>query len=386
MNIHSWILHQATLFSAILTAFLIDVRGRTPRISSFDLVNGFWFTSLILSVMSAFIATVAKGWIMNIIDTDGEIWAAAGARQRRFNDIRRLKIKDLLKMIPLIIHGSLSFFCLGLIFYLHDDLVAIRASILVLVILMAIFYVTFTLLPLFHKDSPLNTPLFILFRALKECTRKDKQDAEPPSDDHLKAEGLIWLLTTSADSTVIFDTVQAIAGLQINEEVQKVLLREHAVARTLSRGFFEYNKSKDRAKLPPYIHAIRRLVQPKVPQRSISIFEPFHALLDTFPIYERGTYDFAIFIAARMFLIGKDRTGTRPPSELLDTAIPLLRLCSAEPIKRRLSNVLEGTDWKLPDIPQFGISSIERGLSGALPLRKQYAQSLASLLKHSNCL
>ena len=384
MNIHSWILHQATLFSAILTAFLIDVRGRTPPISSFNLVNGFWFTSLILSVMSAFIATVAKGWIMNIIDTDGEIWAAAGARQRRFNDIRRLKIKDLLKMIPLIIHGSLSFFCLGLIFYLHDDLVAIRASILVLVILMAIFYVIFTLLPLFHKDSPLNTPLFILFRALKECTRKDKQAGQPPSDDHLKADALIWLLTTSADSTVIFDTVQAIAGLKIDKEVQKVLLREQAVARTLSRGYIAYIKSKDHAKLLPYIHAIRRLVQPEVPPTSI-IFEPFHAPLDTFPIYERGTYDFAIFIAARMFLIGKDRE-TRPPSELLDTAIPLLRLCSAEPIKRRLSNVHEGTGWKLPDIPQFGISSIERGLSGALPLRKQYAQSLASLLKHSNYL
>jgi hypothetical protein len=392
---------QATLFSGILTAFLIDVRSRADDSVAVSIVNSFWFTSLILSIISAFTASVAKGWVMNIIDTSrGEIWAAAGARQRRFDEIYRLKIKDVLGIIPLIIHGSLFFFFIGLIIYLRNDVAGLRASILFLIALMAIFYGTFTFYPLFHEDFPLDTPLVVLYRIARAWYRTlvsppEQPSLSPPeqtsvSKAHLMAEGLTWLLTTSGDSKVVFETVRAISGLPIHSDVQKVLLRQHAVARTLFHGLSTCVENKDLAAFMPYVHAIRRLVQPGVPPESPgtppNIIEHFLAPLENFPVFEPGLYEFTLLIKARiLFISGKYDS---PPykndfDELRDTAIPILCQCSNEGTVKRLKHALE-KNMRLSTTPKFRVSLVEDGLCGAFTLRRQYAQSLVSLLKHSN--
>ncbi|KAJ7089488.1 hypothetical protein C8R43DRAFT_908574, partial [Mycena crocata] len=135
----------AGLFSAILSAFLIEVRkglqedlqsitnsllialiqdqrnGQIPSTafrpsSSSRWVNGLWFSSLMFSLMSALGASLAKGWITQFSSTGfGTRWREASIHCERLRGTKRWHLKLIVQCLPMLIHVAFFLFTAGLI-------------------------------------------------------------------------------------------------------------------------------------------------------------------------------------------------------------------------------------------------------------------------------
>jgi hypothetical protein len=69
-------------FPQFRLAFLVKIRKgpQDTQVALTNWINGLWLSSLIFSEMSAFLASLAEGWVVQNIgsSTNGEIWSAAG--------------------------------------------------------------------------------------------------------------------------------------------------------------------------------------------------------------------------------------------------------------------------------------------------------------------
>ncbi|KAJ7291599.1 hypothetical protein C8J57DRAFT_1113476, partial [Mycena rebaudengoi] len=148
----------AGLFSAILAAFLIEIRKglsedlqnitntllftlienqngiKTQQIpspshfvptSSSRWVNGLWFSSLMFSLMSALGASLAKGWVTELSSiVSGSSWNNASIHCRRLRGLKRWHLKLIIQSLPILIHIAFLLFSIGLaVLVLQDDLV-----------------------------------------------------------------------------------------------------------------------------------------------------------------------------------------------------------------------------------------------------------------------
>ncbi|KAJ7921845.1 hypothetical protein B0H13DRAFT_1604198, partial [Mycena leptocephala] len=139
----------AGLFSAILSAFLIEIRKGlkedlqsitndllviliqtqhtstapemplsndfVPTLSS-RWVNGLWFTSLMFSLVSALGASVAKGWVTQFSSTiSGPSWVGASLHYHRLRDLKRWHLKLIIQFLPILIHIAFFLFAAGLV-------------------------------------------------------------------------------------------------------------------------------------------------------------------------------------------------------------------------------------------------------------------------------
>jgi hypothetical protein len=146
--------------------------------SSLRFVNGFWFASLMLSLMSALGASLAKGWITklsgNLAKTDRQHlqdlliltianWPIAGQNiSSQFNTIINAAdwhLEAFVNGLPLLTHLAFYLFSTGLVILIHQDDVMISNTILFMTAAAALFYLLCTLLPVFFSNSPFQTPL-----------------------------------------------------------------------------------------------------------------------------------------------------------------------------------------------------------------------------------
>lgn len=367
---------QAGLFSAILSAFLIQVRQglqedpqdttnsllkiliqnqhnttgppiplTTPHFkptSSSRWVNGLWFSSLIFSLMSALGASLAKGWVMQYASAgSGSNWRDACSRHCRFTGIKRWRLTVIIQCLPLLIHTAFFLFSAGLVILLREDDVGISGVILALVIVVASLYIGSTLHPVFSSDSPFRTPVssFITWIIVRPIATP--QAFPPPTSDAMKAQALAWLLTESADSKVIEVSVRAIAGLPANARVQDELYQS-SVMDILSRGLSECMKrSGNPTRLSSYLYAILHLVQTGPSNlldtstgfALISLIKPGGPLhvLDNL---ERGIHEVALCVKARIILLHLDSSHSE--TGLFNVDIPVLLKSHLQPHIRQL--------------------------------------------------
>ncbi|PVF91642.1 hypothetical protein CPB86DRAFT_297996 [Serendipita vermifera] len=199
----------AGLFSAILSAFLIEVRKglqedlqaktndllltliriqQNPsssvalEFSSFAptlatiRINAFWFVSLILSLLSALGASLAKGWVMQYASRAPGVSASdACSRHRRFIGITRWHLQMIVQSLPILVHVAFFLFSAGLIILLQDDNAGIANLILSLVVMMAAIYIGSSLLPLIWSDCPFRTPYRIRYRQVSSAIMDDAE-------------------------------------------------------------------------------------------------------------------------------------------------------------------------------------------------------------------
>ncbi|CUA77862.1 hypothetical protein RSOLAG22IIIB_06835 [Rhizoctonia solani] len=153
----------AALFSAILTAFLIEISGRlkddsgdemsktlvtisqtlvniangarpeqvssgaAAQTTSFTpsraavLVSTLWYLSLSLSVATSFLAMLGKNWCHSFMaGRTGHPCIQARRRQQKWTMIERWKMQEFLVMLPSLIHLALLLFSIGLCIYVWD--------------------------------------------------------------------------------------------------------------------------------------------------------------------------------------------------------------------------------------------------------------------------
>ncbi|CAE6495246.1 unnamed protein product [Rhizoctonia solani] len=196
------ILLFAALFSAIVTAFLIEsykllqvdneeiiaagiptmiellraiAANQTPSIvvnatnPSTDFkptgiavaINATWFLSLTLSVSVALLAMLVKQWgegYRHGHDLSPPCFQAR-VRQARYDKLKRWKTEDIALALPVLMHTSLGLFLLGLVIFLYELNRTIVALVLIVVVSTFTIYLGTTLMPLFIAFCPYDTPL-----------------------------------------------------------------------------------------------------------------------------------------------------------------------------------------------------------------------------------
>lgn len=79
----------------------------TPSLSAVA-VNALWFSSLGLSVAVSLIAILAKEWCTAFITGRfGSMLKRARMRQQRWEGLERWKMKEIINVLPLLMHGAL---------------------------------------------------------------------------------------------------------------------------------------------------------------------------------------------------------------------------------------------------------------------------------------
>ncbi|QRW26538.1 hypothetical protein RhiXN_12199 [Rhizoctonia solani] len=244
---------QAALFSAISTAFILestqDLKPDFAEVSAHTLaailaavssgstanssdiptmdqsefspsaaaiqVNILWFTSLSLSVAVALIAIVAKDWCYQFMATrTGPALVQGRRRQLRWEGIEQWRMREILNVLPLMMHAALLLFAIGLSLYLWDINPQVALPVVVTTVAVGVFYFVTLLLPLFFRYCPFTTgpmklilpywykvarptlklvleclgwlvvPFVALFAVMKQCLKRS-----PTRRWNLKAEG-----------------------------------------------------------------------------------------------------------------------------------------------------------------------------------------------------
>ncbi|KAF5347464.1 hypothetical protein D9757_013824 [Collybiopsis confluens] len=142
---------------------------------SFDIIlNAFWFTSLVLSLGTALSAVVAKQWIHQYIAVPtGTPQERARIRHFRFMGLEKWHMSQIIGLLPMMIHLSLGFFLIGLLFFLHELSLAIAIIVDILTSIIFLLYLASNLLPICNCKC---TSIFILLHYFKFIIRAAKID------------------------------------------------------------------------------------------------------------------------------------------------------------------------------------------------------------------
>ncbi|KAF8667168.1 hypothetical protein RHS04_09355, partial [Rhizoctonia solani] len=121
-------------------------------------VNILWFTSLSLSVAVALIAIVAKDWCYQFMATrTGPALVQGRRRQLRWEGIEQWRMREILNVLPLMMHAALLLFAVGLSLYLWDINPRVALPVVVTTVAVGVFYFVTLLLPLFFRYCPFTT-------------------------------------------------------------------------------------------------------------------------------------------------------------------------------------------------------------------------------------
>ncbi|KAF8160259.1 hypothetical protein K438DRAFT_1985870 [Mycena galopus ATCC 62051] len=299
----------AALFSAILAAFLIEIRKglqedlqtitngllvaliqsqhnisgtQIPSSSNFvpatstRWVNGLWFLSLMFSLMSALGASLAQGW--------------------RLGGLHRWHLKAFIQCLPILIHLAFFLFSSGLVVLLfHDDQ---TIGIVVLVLTAVVSAIT-----------PVSDIIRYLFT---NSWPRDEFSASLSDEDGRKAQALSWLLARSLDADIIHEAIRAVAGLRFTLSVHDELV--HGATTSIISTLLSEELSKslpDLDLLSAYLYALLHCVQAavqdkgsaKVPQTLVQT----GGVLANTDILPLGLHEVALCLKARVLLLVVDQ-------------------------------------------------------------------------------
>lgn len=132
--------------------------------SSRDLwLNGLWFTSLALTLVTALAAGFIKQWLnyysADIIGSSPKVRAMT--RQYRYRGLVRWGVPQIIESLPVLMNTSLFFFFIGLILYTQDLSGArgVTWTLVVVTLLSFLTYILSSLFPVWMPHCPYKTSL-----------------------------------------------------------------------------------------------------------------------------------------------------------------------------------------------------------------------------------
>ncbi|KAG9124412.1 hypothetical protein FRC07_011726 [Ceratobasidium sp. 392] len=121
-------------------------------------VNALWFLSLSLSVAVSLIAMLAKEWCYSFMASrTGETYERARLRQHRWNEIERLRMIDVLTLLPLLMHLTLLLFAVGLCIYLWDINIIVAIPVIAITAISTVVYTSTVVHSLTTEHCPYTT-------------------------------------------------------------------------------------------------------------------------------------------------------------------------------------------------------------------------------------
>lgn len=192
---------KAGLFSAVLTAFLIEsysnlledpatqtlaairqlvaqtssysfeagmLNSTTPPLtpqafqaSSVDIrVNVLWFASLLFSLITASFSILVKQWLREFLNAENPSpQARLRVRHLRYPQLARWKVFEIAAALPLLLQLALALFFIGLCYFTASVHSSVEYTTLPLVIGWTVCFCTVTILPLVYPRCPYRTTL-----------------------------------------------------------------------------------------------------------------------------------------------------------------------------------------------------------------------------------
>ncbi|QRV96279.1 hypothetical protein RhiJN_24297 [Ceratobasidium sp. AG-Ba] len=262
----------AALFSAILTAFIIESKNflqedasettvllllliaqsqqrmeqGTPRVTptierpSFSTnmsarwINGLWFTALALSLAAALIAMLAKEWLATFkASRPRPAYAHTMVHQERLNGLTTWRALHLIDVLPTLLHMSLLLFSLGLAVYLWTLDKGVAIAEVIITVVTVTFYVATAFLGAVYPSCPFVTQiskyLQSFTRAIKRRVEADKSPDEtqkPSTIQHgseKELQALLWLSENARDPLAGDCVCQALIGLSPTEACEEII-------------------------------------------------------------------------------------------------------------------------------------------------------------------
>ncbi|KAG6919751.1 hypothetical protein DXG01_001585 [Tephrocybe rancida] len=122
-------------------------------------VNGLFFASLALALSTALLTVLAKQWIQAYTSTvSGDGKTRALIRQFRFQGILKWQLGGIIEALPLILHGSMAIFLIGLALYVSQLSTPICGVVASITIITFTFYFGTSLLPAIYTECPYRVP------------------------------------------------------------------------------------------------------------------------------------------------------------------------------------------------------------------------------------
>ncbi|KAJ7160708.1 hypothetical protein C8R46DRAFT_1194209 [Mycena filopes] len=234
------------------TVFHIPPRSHFAPPASSIVCNAFWFISLGLSLACALIATLVQQWARDFLHKT-KIQSAPVMRARTFSyfyyGLKRFGMHRTVEIIPLLLHASLVLFFTGLVAFLIPVNAVLTIISSLILLLIGGVYLTLTLLPLGWLDCPYHTPLSVtswkILNGLRRSwiTRHHQHLVNLPSPDEtmtkamLHAAGdhsterdykaLAWTMRSLSDDSELEPFIEAIADVLWGPQGRRLNYRKH---------------------------------------------------------------------------------------------------------------------------------------------------------------
>ncbi|KAG8714948.1 hypothetical protein FRC09_017079 [Ceratobasidium sp. 395] len=245
----------AALFSAILTAFIIESKNlleqdptdvsvslllliaqsqqrmelglpppdssTLPNIPDFTpsssalWINGIWFVSLAISLSAALLAMLGKEWLTAFLASRPRSpYNHTLLRQSRLEGLERWWALHIISLLPSLLHLALLLFSIGLVIYLWTMSTGLAAVIATITGLTFSLYVLTVILGATFEFCPFVTEIseYLRIAVVRICDRHPAKCWVTSSNKDLQA--LSWLASNSRDPEIVDYAYQALAGLR----------------------------------------------------------------------------------------------------------------------------------------------------------------------------
>jgi hypothetical protein len=211
---------QAGLFSAVSSAFVIDVQSNlqpdaTERSEAYlraillslnrSIVPGeiptappAWngppteiittsnllYASLLMSLLAAFVAMLGKQWLNRYLrHAGGSMIERCGDRQRKLNGLEKWPFRLFIESLPIMLQIALLLLSCGLSRYVWSVNISVARVVISFTVLGVVFYVGIVIAGASSYECPFQTPASTALRALrgKSTTRRLLASLSPPS-------------------------------------------------------------------------------------------------------------------------------------------------------------------------------------------------------------
>ncbi|CUA75551.1 hypothetical protein RSOLAG22IIIB_05949 [Rhizoctonia solani] len=176
-------------------------------------VNILWFLSLSLSVAASLISMLAKEWCLEFMSgRTGPPGAQARRRQRRWYGLESWRMKEVLAMLPSLIHLSLLLFAIGLCVFLWDIHYGVAIPVVVVTTLAAGAYFACTILPFIDDYCSYGTVLSRLYKQFFTEYSQSVRDNE--TEDETTSRALHWMIVNCETPRSVDVALQSLAGAE----------------------------------------------------------------------------------------------------------------------------------------------------------------------------
>ncbi|CAE6339055.1 unnamed protein product [Rhizoctonia solani] len=176
-------------------------------------VNVLWFLSLSLSVAVSLISMLAKEWCLEFMSgRTGPPGSQARRRQRRWDGLESWRMKEVLTVLPSLIHLSLLLFAIGLCVFLWDVHYGVAIPVVIVTTLAAGAYFACTILPFIDNYCPYGTVLSRLYKHFSSKYSQSVRDSEIQDDTTGRA--LHWMIVNCETPRSVDVALQSLAGAE----------------------------------------------------------------------------------------------------------------------------------------------------------------------------